>query len=123
MPSPTGRRTTDKPEIQDARWGKVFAAKPATSADYSTLECRAMRNEFNAQNKNYVPGEWGVLQAAGMLFIARKQIGHHSTQIYLAVVEGQLAKHYLITEKCAWKRAGNATPTADELKAWSKFYG
>lgn len=112
----------------DDRWGKVLGHSN-DKLTYTTAECRALRNAFNRQNPGYTPGTWApVLAADGTTrFVARRSISHHSTQTYLvqvAVIGGkQMARHYLITEKCSWKSAGVAVPTDDELAAWNAAYG
>lgn len=112
----------------DDRWGKVLGHSN-DKLTYTTAECRKIRNEFNRQNKGYKPGTWApvtVSIGSPQRFVGRRSIDHHSTQTYLVQIEviggKQMARHYLITEKCSWKSAGVAVPTDDELAAWNTAY-
>ena len=118
----------------DDRWAAVLGHKAAAPeraenpmvGPLGTDDARAMRNQFARQNPGYVPGTWAPLRidtGRGFVrYIGRRSISHHSTQLYLVVIVGESAFHYLVTQKCEFKRQGVATPTPEELEAWNKAY-
>lgn len=85
------------------------------------IDPREARRLFNQQYPTPPLAQWVPVTALKCL--ARKNVDHHSAEMYLLEIDGfGNARHYMITKKCQLKANGTSTPKADELAAWNTHF-
>lgn len=83
-----------------------------------------IRNEFNRQHGNDFSGAlWMRLNLSIGPVLARRNMGHHSSPIYVVVIDGGVARHWMVTIKRQLKSNGSSTITPEVRDRWLELIG
>ena len=91
------------------------------------LDANTIRSEFNRQHPNHAGPQWVRLNLPTGPVLARRQMKHHSAQIYVLVIDGEdrhkIARHYMVTQKRELKSSGTANPSVSDNARWVELIG
>lgn len=82
-----------------------------------------IRNAFNNQHRGHGGPEWVRLNLSSGPVLARRNVGHNSSPIYIAVLDMNMARHYMVTLKRQLKSNGSSSITAELRSAWQTLIG
>lgn len=82
-----------------------------------------IRDAFNVHYRNHGGPEWVRLNLSTGPVLARRNVSHHSSPIYIAVVNNGIAQHYMVTMKRQLKSNGSASITPALALAWKTYIG
>jgi len=82
-----------------------------------------IRNAFNTQHRNHGGPGWVRLNLSAGPVLARRHVAHHSSPIYVVVVNMGMARHYMVTLKRQLKSNGSASISPELHKAWVELIG
>lgn len=82
-----------------------------------------IRTEFNRQHPGHGGAPWVRLDLSTGPVLARRNVGHHSSPIYVVVVDNGIARHWMVTTTRQLK-ANGSTGIGHELRdAWASLIG
>lgn len=82
-----------------------------------------IRNAFNAQHRAHGGPEWLRLNLSAGPVLARRNVGHHSSPIYVVLVNMGMARYYMVTLKRQLKSNGTTNVSPEIHKAWVEKIG
>ncbi len=82
-----------------------------------------IRTQFNKQYYGHGGPEWRRLNLSTGPVLARRNVGHVSSPIYIAVLDNDVARHWMVTMKRQLKSNGSSHITAELRNAWSTLIG
>lgn len=82
-----------------------------------------IRSAFNHQHPNHGGPEWVRLDLTTGPVLARRNIAHHSSPIYVVVVDKGIARHHMVTIKRQLKSNGTTSVPAAVREAWQALIG
>jgi len=82
-----------------------------------------IRTAFNAQHRGHGGPEWVRLNLSAGPVLARRNIAHHSSPVYVVIVNANMARHYMVTIKRQLKSNGSTSIAPEVRKAWVEQIG
>lgn len=83
-----------------------------------------IRDAFNMQHGlEFHSACWVRLDLSTGPVLARRNMGHYSSPIYVAVLNDELVRHWMVTIKRQLKSNGTTHPTPEIREAWAKLIG
>lgn len=87
------------------------------------LNPEEIRANFNKQHRHHGGPKWVRLNLSTGPVLARRNVPHHSSPIYVAVLGESMAKHWMVTTTRQLKSNGNSNITPELRDAWAALIG
>lgn len=82
-----------------------------------------IRSAFNRQHPGHGGPEWVRLNLSAGPVLARRNVGHHSSPIYVVVIDNGMARHWMVTLKRQLKSNGSSNITTELRISWQALIG
>lgn len=82
-----------------------------------------IRAAFNLQHRDHGGPDWVRLNLSTGPVLARRNVSHQSSPIYVAVVNQDVVRHYMVTTTRQLKSNGTTKPSPGLLDAWVALIG
>lgn len=82
-----------------------------------------IRAAFNRQHPGHGGPDWVRLNLSNGPVLARRNVPHYSSPIYIAIVNMAMARHYMVTIKRQLKSNGSSNITGELRNAWVNLIG